>query len=94
MNGSHGTNSAYTRGCRCGDCRAAHTQAARDAKTRTDTYPNRRVYIDDVEWLMDAREHPDQIAARLGVERKSLNTALRRKGRHDLIERMARLVVT
>jgi hypothetical protein len=30
----HGTDNEYSRGCRCDDCRAAHTEARRDRKRR------------------------------------------------------------
>lgn len=48
----------------------------------------RRVYLDDVEWLLDAGEIADSIAARLGVTRNSVYEACRRNGRHDLLTRL------
>ncbi|WP_122262187.1 hypothetical protein [Ornithinimicrobium cerasi] len=40
--------------------------------------------IEDVEWLIETREHPAMIAARTGFTTPALHQALRRAGRRDL----------
>lgn len=46
--------------------------------------------VEDVEWLLSAGEtHPHAIAARLGYRsHESLVKALRKAGRHDLVDRL------
>ncbi len=51
--------------------------------------PNRRVRDSEVEWLAEAGESLDAIAAQLGVTPASVKTALERHGRRDLRDRIA-----
>lgn len=44
----------------------------------------------DVGWLLEVGEHPDNIAARIGIRHNSLITHLRRHQRPDLLERLTR----
>lgn len=49
----------------------------------------RKVHAEDVEWLLDQQVYTwDGLAARLGVRRNTLDVALRRAGRQDLIDRI------
>lgn len=57
-------------------------------RTPAEQGKRRQVHADDVEWLLDAGGTWESIAARLTVERKSIDKALRRQGRHDLITRL------
>jgi hypothetical protein len=44
----------------------------------------RRALVEDVEFMLSNREHPEQIAARVGCKRRSLVRQLFRAGRPDL----------
>jgi hypothetical protein len=51
--------------------------------------PEASVHPDDVEWLLDTGEHPVAIITRLGTNAKALDKVLRRRGRLDLVQRIA-----
>jgi hypothetical protein len=52
--------------------------------TRTRPPVDYDALIEDVQWMLDTREHPVNVARRLGRTVNALEKALRRAGRHDL----------
>lgn len=50
---------------------------------------DRRVHVDDVEFLLRSGESRDSIAARIGVDPSSLMRVLYRDGRADLVKRLS-----
>lgn len=46
--------------------------------------------IENVEWMLAHGEHPEQIARRVHMDRRSLLTRLNRAGRRDLAEQLWR----
>lgn len=78
---SHGTTSAYSRGCRCDDCRAAysayHYLYYRQGPTRW-RGPD---LIEEVTTLLEGGRSPEDIAAGLGMKLSSIARAFHRHGR-------------
>ena len=57
----------------------------------TDAHDHRRHVIEDVEWLTDCGEHPENVARRLGyASAKTLARMLERWGRPSLARRLTR----
>lgn len=57
----------------------------------TDVQEHRRDVIEDVEWLTDCGEHPENVARRLGyASAKTLARMLERWGRPGLARRLTR----
>ena len=57
--------------------------------------PNKKVWLEDVEWLLDSGvTNPEYLASRLGVTANTLLVAARRAGRGDLLVRLQRGVAS
>lgn len=90
-----GTLGAYARHLRreeppCDDCRAAKADGSREYRSRVRQGPDTAELTAEIEHLADAGADLTRAAQAVGRSTEALATALRRRGRHDLLWRLRR----